>query len=244
MPTETPTLTPTSTPTPVPPTSTPLPSTPTPTPTPVPLLDLDPNVVIEIAARGRQVYWLFRASRVQTLGDGSTNIFDAVFEYTGDPSAPYIAQGTHTTPDTGRVLEHDSTWHSTCLRQIAPEERHWLYYEHDGWWKVGRNLEIFVPAIPLISSFLGAAEWSRATYDDDVIILVTSIDVPDGEEGEEVVYYTFVHQEARIIVREEIMRWHPVEKSTPLSDTYYDYGAHERPVVHQSQEDCLSRNNP
>ena len=208
------------------------------------LLDLEPNAVIEIAARGRQVYWLFRAYRVQTLNDGRTELFDAVFEYTGDPSAPFIAQGTHTTPDTGRVLEHDSTWHSTCLRQIAPEEKHWLYFEHDDWWKTGRNLNIFVPAIPLISAYLGGGEWKYVTNDDEVIILVTSFDAPGGGVGEEVVYYTFVHLEAKIIVREEILRWHPVEEYTPLSDTYYEYGGHERPVVHQSEEDCLSRNSP
>ena len=198
-------------------------------------------MVIQLAARGPRV---FRAYRIQTMDDGSTTYFDAIFEYTGDTDAPFKAQGTHSAPATGRLLEHDSTWYSTCLRQTAPEATQWQYYEHANWWKVGRNLQIFVPAIPLISSFLGAADWRRATYDDEVIILVTSIDVPDGEEDEKVVYYTFVHQEARLIVREEIMRWHPVEKSTPLSDTYYDYGAHERPVVHQSKEDCLSRNAP
>lgn len=222
-------------------------SGPTSTPTPTPTLELserDPNQVIEVAAAAAMAENpIFRARRTQTLDDGGTEIFDAVFEYTGDPSAPFIAQGTHTTPSIGRIYEHDSTWHSTCLRQIAPVERHWLYYEHANWWKVGRNLEIFVPAIPLISSFLHDAEWRRAAYDDDVVILVTFIDLAGSEEGEKVVYYTSVDQEARIIVREEIMQWHPVEKSTPLSDTYYDYGAHERPVVHQSQEDCLSRNS-
>ena len=58
------------------------------------------------------------------------------------------------------------------------------------------------------------------------------------------VYYTFIHKGAGLIVREEAMRGSGGEKLRPASDTYYDYSGHERPVVHQSEEDCLSRNDP
>ena len=235
MPTPTPTPEPTATPTPGP-TATPETGTASQEWVDEFLEGLDANLVVEDAVAALEENPIFRAVRTQTLYDGDTEIFDAVFEYTGDSDAPFTAQGTHTTTSIGRIYEHDSTWHSTCLRAIAPRVRHWLYFEHDHWWKTGPNLEIFVPAIPFASLFVDGAEWEAIDVHrrSGPLELVLRTTLPDG------VSYT-VH-----IYPEE----HPfrlVAEKTYLfdrlfSDTNYLYDIEEAPAVHESKEDCLSRN--
>ena len=72
---------------------------------------LDANSIIEDAVAALEEDPIFRAVRTQTLFDGGTEIFDAIFEYTGDSDAPFTAPGTHTTTAIGRIYEYDSTWY-------------------------------------------------------------------------------------------------------------------------------------
>ena len=174
---------------------------------------------------------VFEATRVRTLDDGSTEYYIAVFEYTGDPEAPFIAQGKyHTDVPLSAIREYDSTWTSTCIRYAYPEDD-WHYYEHPHWWKVGSNRHIFLPSLPLLSVFIDDEKWRTATQDDEGVIFVTQID--------DVVYYTFVLKSTGLIVREEVVSL----TDNTEANTYYVYGEHERPVVHESEEDCLSRND-
>ena len=60
------------------------------------LEELDANSIIEDAIAAIEENPIFRAVRTQTLYDGGTEIFDAIFEYTGDSDAPLYGSGhTH-----------------------------------------------------------------------------------------------------------------------------------------------------
>ena len=70
---------------------------------------LDVNSIIENTIAVIEENPIFRAVRTQTLRDGGIEIFDTLYEYTGDYDAPCTAQGTHLTPSIGRIYEFDST---------------------------------------------------------------------------------------------------------------------------------------
>ena len=168
------------------------------------------------------------------LLDGGTEIFDAIFEYTGDSDAPFTAQGTHTTAAIGRIYEYDSTWYSTCVRAVAPRVRDWLYFEHDDWWKTERSP--FVPAIPFASLFVDGAEWEAVDFhrQSGPLELVLHAALPDG-----VSYTAHIHpyeHPFRLVAEKSYVF------GRLLSDTNYLYDIESGPSVHESEEDCLSRN--
>ena len=199
---------------------------------------LDANSIIEGVIAAIEESPIFRAIRTQTVLDGSREIFDAVYGYgyTGGPVAYLTAQGTLTTPSIGRIFEYDSTWHSTCVRKIAPRLESWQYYEHDHWYRLEGNLDKVLPAVPFFSLFIDFAEWEAVDLyrQGGPLVLVLQTVVPGG------ISYT-----AHIHPREHRFRV-VVEKSyfdlQRYSDTAYLYDIEKGPAVHESEEDCLSRN--
>ena len=221
------------------------------------LEELDANSIIEDAIAAIEENPIFRAVRTQTLYDGGTEIFDAIFEYTGDSDAPFTAQGTHTTPSIGRIYEYDSTWHSTCIRAIAPSVSDWLYFEHDHWYKIGPNLEILVPAIPFYSLFIDSlfvdalfpydVDWEafdlhRRSGPLELVLRTVIFDVI----GNTTVILDVLGYTAHIHPEEHPSRV-VIEKSYLFdqlsSETTYSYDIVEGPALHESKEDCLSRNS-
>lgn len=237
LPTVTPTPAATATPT-LPPTRTPRPlPTRRPSPTPLPDPRPHPNTLLDYA------YTLaprvVQAERSQVLEDGSRTIFVAVFERTGDPTAPYIAQGSYR--GTGEA-QYDSTWYSTCLRQTHPKVTDWVYYEHENWWETDPPRRNFVPAIPLISLTF-EAEWRyKPNFIHDTVEAITT--TVRGRGDAELTYDVYFDKKWGYILREETYMWEAANGFTPLSNTFYSYGTPQTPVVHQSEEDCLSRNAP
>ena len=221
------------------------------------LEELDANSIIEDAIAAIEENPIFRAVRTQTLYDGGTEIFDAIFEYTGDSDAPFTAQGTHTTPSIGRIYEYDSTWRSTCIRAIAPSVGSWLYYEHDEWLKTEDNAEILVPAIPFYSLFIDSlfvdalfpydVEWEafdlhRRSGPLELVLRTVIFDVI----GNTTVILDVLGYTAHIHPEEHPSRV-VIEKSYLFdqlsSETTYSYDIVEGPALHESKEDCLSRNS-
>ena len=220
------------------------------------LEDLDANSIIEGVIAAIEEGPIFRAIRTQTVLDGSRQTFDAVFEYTGDPDAPFTAQGTHSTPSIGRIYEYDSTWHSTCIRKNAPSVGDWLYYEHDEWLKTEDNAGILVPAIPFFSLFIDslfvdtllpyAVEWEgfdlhRRSGPLELVLRTVIFEIIgdttfilDGLR-----YTVHIHPEDhpyRVVIEKSYIA------DRLVSDTTYMYDIEEGPAVHESEEDCLSRN--
>ena len=200
---------------------------------------------------------IFRAVRAQKLLDGGTEIFDAVFEYTGDPDAPLRAQGTHTTPSIDRIYEYDSTWRSTCVRKIAPSLESWQYYEHNGWWRTEDNLGTLVLAIPFYSLFIDSlfvdelspyeVEWEafdvgRRSGTLELVLRMVYFDIiGDAKVILDVVGYTVhIHPEEhpyRVVIEKSYLF------DQLSSETTYVYDIEEGPAVHEGEEDCLSRNS-
>ncbi len=200
-------------------------------------VEIDPNTFIEYAGGVIQENPIFRAVRTQMLLDGGTEIFDAVFEYTGDYDAPYAAQGTHTTPSSGRIFEYDSTWRSLCVRKIAPDLASWQHHELEGWWRTEDNRGMVLPAIPFFSVFPSFGGWKAVAIhmQNGPIELVLRTDLPNG-----ISYTAHFHPEEnpfRVVVEKSYFG------DRLLSDTTYSYDTEEGPVVHESREDCLSRNS-
>ena len=217
---------------------------------------LDANSIVEGVIAAIEENPMFRAVRTQTLRDGGTEIFDAVFEYTGDSDAPFTAQGAHSTPSLGRIYEFDSTWRSTCVRKIAPSVGNWLYNEHDHWYKEGPNLEILVPAIPFYSLFIDSlfvdalspydVEWEafdlhRRSGPLELVLRTVIFDVI----GDTTIILDVIGYTAHIHPEEHPYRV-VIEKSYLFdqisSETTYSYDIEKGPAVHESEEDCLSRN--
>ena len=197
---------------------------------------LDASSIIKDAIAALEENPIFRAVRSQTHYDGGTEIFDAIFEYTGVSDAPFTAQGTHITPSIGRINEHDSTWHSTCIRAIAPREGHWIYFEHDHWWKIGPNLEIFVPAIPFASFLVDGAEWEavdlhRRSGPLELVLRTVISDVVSYTAH----FHPYVHP-FRLVAEKTYL------SDQLFADTSYFYDIEVGPAFHESEEDCLSRN--
>lgn len=220
------------------------------------LEELDAKSIIEDTVTEIAENPIFRAVRTQTLYDGGTEIFDAVFEYTEDPAAPFTAQGTHTTPSTGRIYEYDSTWHSTCVRKIAPSVESWLYYEHDDWSQTEDNLGMLVPAIPFYSLFIDSlfvdvlfpyeVEWEafdlhRRNGPLELVLSTIIFDViGDTTLILDIIGYTVhIHSEEhpfRVVIEKSYIG------GQLSSETTYSYDIVEGPAVHESKEGCLSRN--
>ena len=197
---------------------------------------LDVNSIIENTIAAIEENPIFRAVRTQTLRDGGIEIFDTLYEYTGDYDAPYTAQGTHLTPSIGRIYEFDSTWRSTCVRKIAPSVERRLYYEHDDWWKIGPNAERLVPPIPFFPLIPNFGGWEAVDLhrQSGPLELVLRTVLPNGLS-----YTVHIYPEAhpfRVVVEKSYFG------DRLLSDTTYFYDTEEGPVVHESEEDCLSRN--
>ncbi len=203
------------------------------------LLDeVDANSIIEDSANAIDGDTVFRAVRTQTLYDGDKEIFDAVYAYgyTGGPVAYLTAQGAHTTPSIGRIFEYDSTWHSTCVRKIAPGLESWQYYEHDHWYRVEGNLDKVLPAVPFFSLFIDFAEWEAVDLyrQGGPLVLVLQTVVPGG-----ISYTVDIHPEEnprRVVVERSYIG------DQVYSETRYSYDIEKGPAVHESEEDCLSRN--
>ena len=253
---------PTATATAVPtPTVTPEPSaTPEPTATAAPriisqeekdelLADIDGNKVIANAVVVLEnEHPIFQAVTTRALFfNEGWEVYDAVYQYTGDPDAPYAAtQGTHLKRKTGLMHEYDSTWYSTCYRQVRPTVSPWLYNEHDGWGE--RRLDTFIPVFPLASLFIPNADWEPvdlfrlkdATFDELKLAVMAVID-----HSETYVFIFHPHQHPfRVAFEENYMGIGYGEDTWLLFSTEYFYDVEKAPVVHESQEDCLARNDP
>ena len=218
---------------------------------------LDANSIIEDTIAVIEENPIFKAVRTQTLRDGGTEIFDAVFEYTGDADAPFTAQGTHTTIPIGRIYEYDSTWRSTCVRKIAPSLESWQYYEHDGWWRTEDNAGVQVLAIPFLSLFIDSlfvdellpydVEWEafdahRRNGPLELVLRTVIFDVIDDTKVilDLIGYTVHIHPEEhphRVVVERSYIF------GELSSETTYFYDIEEGPAMHESKEDCISRND-
>ena len=94
----------------------------------------------------------------------------------------WLASGTLVDAGSGTHVVFDSTYNSTCLRQLKPTEGPWVFHEYLSWRRGNRSSNVLSPPVPLIGLRVEPPyEWSLESDTGDEVVLSAKIASPTGE---------------------------------------------------------------
>lgn len=144
----------------------------------------------------------------------------------------WLAVGTATYALTGRHIEFDSRYGSTCLRQTEPKSTDWTYGEHVGWAN-SQNPAVFTPMLPTLALRTNPQPQWRVIDLTDSLITISHDRYPNG-----LAHILQVDRQTFLIVNEV-----SIQDSTVINFVeYIAYGENRVFDVHQDQQDCEARN--
>ena len=188
------------------------------------------SAVIQLAGDSMYALSAFTSDALMELGESQlweTNYTNINLEY-----EEWLASGTAIYALTGRHIEFDSRYGSTCLRQTKPESTPWTYVEHVGWAN-SQNPAVFTPLLPTLSLRTNPQPKWRIIDLTDSLVTISHDRFSNG-----LAHILQVDRETYLIVNEVAL-----QDSTIVS--FVEYGAYGQSRVidvHQDQQDCEARN--